>query len=515
MPFPGQPDLLAFLDFLTAVFLPYSGLWRGASGIWRSSLFSRARWNQVLTPSSLQGKWKKFRHRNQLEEAARAGALAVIVRSPERWVPLPGQVVKISNASLQPIPKSQQRSGPAVEAIFPMPPKLELGARDTSSISTEQSQSNTCNGKLHMQTPILPGEMERSDFDFVDPNFGEIRKVHGLLDLPDGYTVAILPSNAKVEFNQQNDQYRPSSATSEANTAYDYRQSILSSNYNLPRALIAIVQVFFALYSLTTPSNKAQIGKYGFAAFSLTVLPYLVMSLTNLTASSITSSYPTVYLVRSEEMDEAERRGARFDGVVGLLDQNVESDVLKATYTGSHFEFGTIPDNFVISESGVTRYKCSPFSCSPFGRSGDCNRASNHLNWSSLAFCFFLSFLTLIPLAVIGGLTRFQGKNSSTNDQVSTMLWFGVNCVYGLGVPKFRQYLLRKILKMENPRSLAFERDLGHDNHFHRRYLKSVRRYVIIVYMLFFILSGPSIWGFVSVVNMLYDWGACFDLKYS
>jgi hypothetical protein len=94
MPFPGQGKLLAFLDFLTAVFLPYSGLWRGASAIWRSSWFSWRCWSE----------WKdKNKNYNQLDEAARAGALAVIIRS-ELWFPqFEDQLVKVSATSLKPI----------------------------------------------------------------------------------------------------------------------------------------------------------------------------------------------------------------------------------------------------------------------------------------------------------------------------------------------------------------------------------------------------------------------------
>jgi hypothetical protein len=94
MPFPGQGKLLAFLDFLTAVFLPYSGLWRGASAIWRSSWFSCRCWSE----------WKdKNKNYNKLEEAARAGALAVIIRS-ELWFPqFEDQLVKVSATSLKPI----------------------------------------------------------------------------------------------------------------------------------------------------------------------------------------------------------------------------------------------------------------------------------------------------------------------------------------------------------------------------------------------------------------------------
>ena len=60
-----------------------------------------------------------------------------------------------------------------------------------------------------------------------------------------------------------------------------------------------------------------QIQRYGYAAFGLTVAPYLLMSIVNLLGTMLTPDYPCLYLVSSEVMDEAARReGARFEGMV-------------------------------------------------------------------------------------------------------------------------------------------------------------------------------------------------------
>ncbi|OGE47396.1 hypothetical protein PENARI_c046G06755 [Penicillium arizonense] len=471
VPFPGQPTLLAFLDFLTAVFLPYSGLWRGASLIWRSLLFSGTRWNRVWNQPGVRAKWKEFTRRNPLEDAARAGALAVIVRSYVKWFPRPNEVVKCSTASLTRIHNPQQRHGSGVGEELPMTQGSTVSNGGSSTTLTTQSRGSSCNRGLG--TPILPKEMIESPI--VDPGFGEMRKVHGLVHLPNEYTVAILPFDAKVEFNGTGDQYRSYFAASQAPIPRTYQRSILSSNYNVPRTLIAIVQVFFAIYSLTTPSNMAQIRKYGFASFSLTVLPYLVMSLTNLFASLITPSYPALYLVRSEEMDEAERRGARFDGVIGSLDQSVTSDdVFTATYTNSGVKFD-LPGGNAIDESGGAEYEFRPFSCSPFETSDDREPVNKHQ-------------------VLFGALTGFKGKESSTLDQISMMLWFGFDCIYGLGVPKLRQLLLRRFLKMSNPGSLPFDRDsdFDRDPDFHGRYKKSANWYAVFAFIIVFVFCGPS-----------------------
>jgi hypothetical protein len=499
MPFPGQPKLLAFLDFLTAVFLPYSGLWRGASAIWRSSWFSWRCWTE----------WHND-HYNQLEEAARAGALAVIIRS-EVWFPqLEDQVVKIRSTSLKPICETELPRGSAVRAKYPRQLEFQLEADDASAVSTVSNDGNACHAECRV--PVLPTEI--AGMSLVDPAFGEIRRVHGLLHLPEEFTIAILPYNAKVRFNGRGDDYRPYGATPGSDSVRPYQHEILASTYNLPRALVGIVQVFFALYSLTTPTHDAQIDRYGFAAFSLTVLPYLVMSFTNLTASMLITSYPTLYLVRSEEMDEAEKRGARFDGVVGTLDQDVNHDVTTATWRDGCFDFNDLPAKFVTVDSEDVQYEFAPFACSPFKTTG------NIFNTKTQKECcgVFCGLLTLIPLAVIGKLSHFKGNRSATLDQISLMLWFGVDCLYGFAVPPLRQRMLQWILKMNGPQSSAFDRDSPDDRrrdpHFHKKYLKRTRWYTVAVYCMFFVLCGPSVWGFITVVKMLYDWGACSYLRY-
>ncbi|KAB8067155.1 hypothetical protein BDV29DRAFT_186649 [Aspergillus leporis] len=498
MPFPGQPKLLAFLDFLTALLLPYSGLWRGASAIWRSSFFSR--------------RCRNDKSYNQLEEAARAGALAVIIRS-ESWLPrLPDQVVKISATSFKPICRTEQPRGSPVLAKYPEELAFQVDADNISTISTISNHGNPCHARR--RRPILPTEM--AGLSLVNPAFGEIRRVHGLLHLPDDFTIAILPYNAKVKFNGPDNDYQPYGASPGDDTARPYQHSNLASTYSLPRVLIAILQVFFALYSLTTPTHEAEIDKYGFAAFSFTVLPYLIMSLTNLTASLLIVSYPTLYLVRSEEMDEAERRGAKFDGVVGLLDQDVTDDVITATCKNrcrnQCFVFNNLPANFTVGDSEEVEYEFSPFACSPFKTTGNIFNTTTQ-KCSCGIFCVFL---TLIPLAVIGGLTGFKGKESCKLDQISLMLWFGFDCVYGLAVPVLRQYLLERFLNMKGHQSLAFDRDSGNDGdfHLHKKYLEGARSYIGVVFCIVFVFCGPSVWGFITVVKMLYDWGACFYLTY-
>ena len=93
----------------------------------------------------------------------------------------------------------------------------------------------------------------------------------------------------------------------------------LSANYNLPKCVIAIFQTLYASTTLYQIKGD-KIQRYDYAAFGLTVAPYLLMSIINLLGTMLTPEYPCLYLVRSEVMDEASRReGAKFEGMVATL----------------------------------------------------------------------------------------------------------------------------------------------------------------------------------------------------
>ena len=93
----------------------------------------------------------------------------------------------------------------------------------------------------------------------------------------------------------------------------------LSSSFNLIGGIVALLQSLYAFFTLYH-TNDGQLNQYGFAAPGLTVLPYAVMSALNVMANLIAPNYPTLYLVRSEVMEEAERRrGSPLQYVVGKI----------------------------------------------------------------------------------------------------------------------------------------------------------------------------------------------------
>jgi hypothetical protein len=142
------------------------------------------------------------------------------------------------------------------------------------------------------------------ELDVGNVRFRTRRIVHGVQRLSPEYEFAVLPSNAVVEpnFAVTNDE-----------------KTVISCSWNIPKAIISLLQVFFAASTLYRARGD-QLNRYGLAAFSLTVLPYIVMSIVNLLGNLVTPDYPTLFLVRSPEMTEAEQSyDCLFDGIIGNI----------------------------------------------------------------------------------------------------------------------------------------------------------------------------------------------------
>jgi hypothetical protein len=75
-------------------------------------------------------------------------------------------------------------------------------------------------------------------------------------------------------------------------------QSKLNLCYNYPiiKVIAAILQTLYGSYEVFRV-GESQFERYGFAAYSLTIIPYIIMSLVNLMAALIEPEYPTMYLV--------------------------------------------------------------------------------------------------------------------------------------------------------------------------------------------------------------------------
>ena len=74
----------------------------------------------------------------------------------------------------------------------------------------------------------------------------------------------------------------------------------LSNSYGVLKACVAIFQVLYGSWELYH-ARGSQLERYGFAAPSLTVVPYIAMSTLNLLAAIVEPQYPCVFLVKHGE----------------------------------------------------------------------------------------------------------------------------------------------------------------------------------------------------------------------
>ena len=90
----------------------------------------------------------------------------------------------------------------------------------------------------------------------------------------------------------------------------------LCRSNELTSAFVGIAQVIFASITIYRARGD-QIEKYGYAAYGLSVYPYLLMSLANLIKLAVCGRYPYAYVLRTATLAEAEKDGGVFEGAVG------------------------------------------------------------------------------------------------------------------------------------------------------------------------------------------------------
>ena len=284
----------------------------------------------------------------------------------------------------------------------------------------------------------------------------------------------------------------------------------LSSSFNLVKGIAALVQLFYTSFTLYH-TNGGQLKQYGFAAPGLTVLPYAVMSGLNLIANLVTPHYPTMYLVRSKVMEEAERRtGSRFNYVVGeLVDEAGTNDDAWSEIAG-YFKH----DNKVLyvapsAKRQKKRIEISDYSsqtiyfpaCPRFQRTDDTrNMGRRSRILSNIYEMGLVTFIVAAENIIILILSNFSGQQSTLVQRAWIVTWLLSGYVYGV-----MAYLWSHIWHYGTTRRLDFSK------------LSSWVKTWIIFYIpsILFIpsmvcLCAPAIGGFVVVSQMLQAYGICY-----
>lgn len=282
--------------------------------------------------------------------------------------------------------------------------------------------------------------------------------------LPRGYSLTRLPSNAKII----------------SDIGDEPGDMELCSSYNVPKAIIAIIQTIYASITLYRARGD-QIQRYGYAAFGLTVLPYLIMSIMNLFATSLLPDYSTLYIVRSLELDEAITAGAQVDGAVGRIVQNTIED--------DRFLASNAYKSLLGITHGHSKVEVSCYRPIPFEEVGaERWTAEGRFKSMFLAFCVFGT----IPIAIIGIWTRFDAGKSTKAQRVWTMMWLIMDIYSG----PWLDILSERDLAFELPGSLRF-----------------VMRSHVIRWYLTALGTIPAIGGFIVVYQMLRSYGTCVEVS--
>jgi hypothetical protein len=190
------------------------------------------------------------------------------------------------------------------------------------------------------QPPWLNDKTHIWSYADTNPNGIASRVVFGSIKPPDQYELAFVPRNAEV-LGLMAPTLTPSSNSPDTPTLLSSHRCFmsslftpagpkLSSSVNLVKGMASLLQSLYTSFTLVR-TDDGQLKKYGFAAPGLTVVPYAVMSTLNLMANLVAPHYPTLYLVRSKVMEEAERRtGLPFPYVVGeVVDKSDTNNIVK------------------------------------------------------------------------------------------------------------------------------------------------------------------------------------------
>ncbi|KAF2794343.1 hypothetical protein K505DRAFT_374704 [Melanomma pulvis-pyrius CBS 109.77] len=502
---PGETVGEYSMAMILALVLPSSGITRAMDSIIRRS---------------------NLRKMNELGRATKAGALCMVIRD-ETWTPRVGDVLPyIVQPSLFPNPQSvpaeiiptEANDSRDVDPLIERPVSMEVLPKQETRISKTSVISS---GPKAFRVGIA-GEMQEL-IRTSQPTQGIIKrgcKVHGLYQLPDGYNITYVPSYASVGTVKRRRRRDGQQESDEVPQGKLGQSSVeIASSYSFVKAAVGIVQTVYACITLYKARGD-QIETYGYAAFGLTVVPYVLMSVLNLLGQIACAEYSTLFLVHSDVMDEARRRGGVFDGVVGtlkVLDNKRTANwelpgpwVVRKSLVGqdssqnsckhyilqaeSDSKGGEVEEIDIISVRDV-KYGAKIFipSCSPVralpnipipsisGRIEDRHaRTSDFLDeYAPLTF-------GAISLLIVGLMTRFRKGTDSTELQRGfTMSWLVVGMVFG--------FLTRSMSKLL----------LGVKG------IWSAIKRVIGFVLLYGVLLVPALGGITVVCEMIKSYGTC------
>ena len=207
------------------------------------------------------------------------------------------------------------------------------------------------------------------------------------------------------------------------------------------------------------------------------------MSIMNLFATSLVPEYPSLYIVRSLELDEAITAGGQIDGAVGRIVQStIENERFLTSNNEQDKEIG--PDEAFLSITHAhSKRDVSCYPPIPFEKVG-AERWTAEGRFNSMALAVYV--FGAIPIAIIGIWTRFHAGESTKAQRVWTMIWLVMDMFFGPSID-----LLSENYRIDTDQTGLDKKDwLGWTA----------------------LVTIPAIGGFVVVAQMLRAYGTCVEV---
>jgi hypothetical protein len=268
---PGEKTRGIIMVVLIALFFPAAGAFRGILGITSLAIWAKT----------------------DLEMAAKAGALFMVVRGPD-WEPRDGNTLENTILCLS----VQQTKGGNSSLENPLP---IASSQEDAILGINTGKPEGRNFRFVMYDP----PWNFTDFIYGDDLSQSQYQIHGNHHLPPGYCISLVPRNATF--------IEP-----------PLKRTTLSYNYNWVKVLISLGQAIYTIFTLYQARGD-QIERFGYAAFGLTVAPYAVVSVLNLLGSGLCPEFAALSMVESSIIKEAVKRGEGcfFMGTVGELGEDI------------------------------------------------------------------------------------------------------------------------------------------------------------------------------------------------
>ncbi|MCJ1269437.1 hypothetical protein MMC22_009329 [Lobaria immixta] len=484
---PGENFYLATVFKLCCLLVPYTGLRRGLC------LISRA--------GNLAG--------NDLQAAARANALCMVIRKPD-WRPRIGD--EVSGCQLE-VHSLGANDTPASDAEKESHCELtSTGTAESGSSGTSSEQGNRKDEKaLHIQVtdvykpPLCRGLVnklaealiETYHFRSKTPTCSIVDhdsvKIQGRCELSEGYALAYVPADMEV---YPRNSFTSNNASPGLLPQKPRSQTRLASAHDFPRILFSLTQTVSGAYALYR-ARGSQIERYGFAAFGLTVLPFIVISILNLLGSLLTREYETIFLVHSSSMDEMTDRGGILDGAVGSIHAPAEDEAQipigggreGMDTSGINVIFGGSEDSLTCRDSTTQSDRLESYSIQPWATPMPAKRCGWRLFLSRLMlgpfqtpnplqqvtvnsriiipshppfsrlpppssqiFMNMLSIILLViafatPYIVIGILSGFKANHATGNQRTFTLNWLISGQISGYAIGNIEKLTKNNTLK--------------------------------------------------------------------